>query len=770
MGDDTLANHEDERKWSGKKFLAGMGAPLGFILALALLVVCCYDWGYTGLPPTEKRYVAAKAGIASLKEDGKKSGQREPWEKLAAEFRSIYDADPAWPNRPAALFRAAETLEELAKRSCAKADARKAINCYETLALRHASSRLADDALFRAASLRAALLRDEKGALALLTRLKKQYPNGDMLADAQALEKALLSSARGEPDPVAAATVAKARKDVAEEQPVVQKAAPLKNFAGDLPLRYKAAQSRMAALKKDRQRSCWRQPWEELREEFLRIRKSGKSRIAPGALYHAALAQQSLALCSRLPSDYKKAIDLFLSVPKDFPKHAYADDSVLNAARLQYGLPNGKKSASELVDRLLREYPKGDMAAEARKLKAIWLAEAAPAPKTAVKTAAKKAERPELQVLSWDSINRNSVRIVMEMSSPARYSARLEKAAGGSTPRVVLDFENADVVSDVRKGVTVNGSLLKAVRVRDHKNGGASLQFDFKDVTRFDAVTDDDPCRIVLSVVAGKAKLPDRGGDRSLSAQKKGKRKSVDATRVSDMASQLGLTVQRVFIDAGHGGKDPGTSHFQIMERNITLDIALMLGRLLRDNGLEVVYSRQKDRFVKLSERTRMANAAGADLFISIHVNANENKSASGFETYYLDLASNSQAARVAMLENSMSDRRLGDMQNVLADVMLNARADESRRLATDIQRVAIFRLKKRNYAPRSNGVKSAPFHVLLGARMPAVLVEVGYCTNPAEAKNLSSQKYRMAIAEGLAEGIMAYKDRLLRNRTAANP
>ena len=104
-----------------------LAPPVFFLLALCLLVVFFYDTGYTSLPPTGKRYDTAKASIETLRLDAKRANLREPWEKLAAEFRAIYDADPGWPNRPAALFRAAESLEELARRSFAKADAKKAI-------------------------------------------------------------------------------------------------------------------------------------------------------------------------------------------------------------------------------------------------------------------------------------------------------------------------------------------------------------------------------------------------------------------------------------------------------------------------------------------------------------------------------------------------------------------------------------------------------------------------------------------------------------------
>ncbi|WP_297895313.1 tetratricopeptide repeat protein, partial [uncultured Desulfovibrio sp.] len=217
---------------TGSNQMRRLVPPLAFLVALCLMVVCFYDSGYTSLPPTGKRYDLAKANIETLRQDEKRSGQREPWENLAAEFRAIYDADPGWPNRPAALFRAAESLEELARRSFAKADARKAIECYEAVAQRHADSRLADDALFRAAKLHAAWLKDDKGALALLERIKAQYPKGDMIQEALALEKTLQAAANGRTAPEArqvSSTDGKEPKD--EAAPAKGASAPTPNTA-----------------------------------------------------------------------------------------------------------------------------------------------------------------------------------------------------------------------------------------------------------------------------------------------------------------------------------------------------------------------------------------------------------------------------------------------------------------------------------------------------------------------------------------------------------
>ena len=151
-----------EKTGNGSGVLRRLAPPLAFMLALFALVVLCYDAGYSALPPTEKRYADAKAGVERLKLDEKRSMQREPWENLAEEFSDIYRSDTDWPNRAAALFKAGESLEQLARRSFTRKDAQRAVDCYEEVALKHADSRLADDALFRAALLTASYLKDDK--------------------------------------------------------------------------------------------------------------------------------------------------------------------------------------------------------------------------------------------------------------------------------------------------------------------------------------------------------------------------------------------------------------------------------------------------------------------------------------------------------------------------------------------------------------------------------------------------------------------------------
>ncbi len=822
----TVAGNKAQPKASeptGNNQMRRLAPPLAFLVALCLMVVCFYDSGYTSLPPTGKRYDLAKANIETLRQDEKRSGQREPWENLAAEFRAIYDADPGWPNRPAALFRAAESLEELARRSFAKADARKAIECYEAVAQRHADSRLADDALFRAAKLRAAWLKDDKGALALLERIKSQYPKGDMLGEALALEKTLQAAANGrtapearqvsstdgkEPRDDAAPAKAAGAPSASAASAASQSTPPAGDDAASAQLaramaaqplpqaellpRYREAKAKMDALRADKVRSCWRQPWEELTAEFLRIYMSRKDwAISPGALFRAAASQEALSDCSHMADEYRQARDLYLKLAQEFPKSALADDSLLRAASIDADRLNQPGEALELLDAIMALYSGGDMVAEAQTLRTRLTGAPAPsataaADKGGATTA--QAARPVVQGLTWNSLSKNSVEIVLELSGPARYTAKLnnanargKKGAGQASLHVAL--ENTAVEKDVRKGVNIRGSLFKGMSVSDGKGGETVLQFDFQDARRFDARTETNPCRIILRVAGGSTQLapvsnaragfaevqPEAANQATAAASSSAPATPPSPRLVRDMASQLGLTVRTVFIDAGHGGRDPGTNHNGVLERAVSLDVALTLGRLLEANGLEVVYSRTADKTISLRERTTMANAAGADLFVSIHVNANDDPTVQGFETYYLDIASNPEAARLATLENADGDHRLGDMQKMLADVMLNARVDESRHLAQDIQKLSQFRLKRRQFDTKDNGIKSAPFIVLLGAQMPAVLVEIGYCTNREEASRLLTPKYRMTLAEGMAEGILAYKDKLLKRRTVQN-
>jgi N-acetylmuramoyl-L-alanine amidase len=228
------------------------------------------------------------------------------------------------------------------------------------------------------------------------------------------------------------------------------------------------------------------------------------------------------------------------------------------------------------------------------------------------------------------------------------------------------------------------------------------------------------------------------------------------------LVEQLGLKVRTIMIDPGHGGKDPGAVANGLREKDINLRMARILGAMLKEQGFEVHYTRTTDKFIPLEERTAMANARNADLFISVHCNAYKDTSAKGFEVYYLNLATDAQAVRVAARENGVSAKKISDMQFILSDLMLNSKINESRQMASMVEEETL-RVMRPKYALSSHGSKGAFFYVLTGARMPSILVELGYLTNPEEAKKLNSDAYLTTMAQGLTRGVLAYKKKLER-------
>jgi N-acetylmuramoyl-L-alanine amidase len=235
------------------------------------------------------------------------------------------------------------------------------------------------------------------------------------------------------------------------------------------------------------------------------------------------------------------------------------------------------------------------------------------------------------------------------------------------------------------------------------------------------------------------------------------------------MARQLGLRVGRIVIDAGHGGRDPGASGPGYSESALTLDIALRLEKLLaKEPGVEVVLTRRADAYVPLQERTAIANREGADLFVSIHANASRNRNARGVESYLLNFATTPDAAAVAARENASSTLTMSHLNDLVKQIALNSKLDESRDLAGHVQNALVRKLRTSNKGLRDLGVKQAPFVVLVGAAMPSVLVEVAFLTHREEGRLLGTGGYRQRIAESLLDGLRRYLRTLKRPEAIA--
>ena len=225
------------------------------------------------------------------------------------------------------------------------------------------------------------------------------------------------------------------------------------------------------------------------------------------------------------------------------------------------------------------------------------------------------------------------------------------------------------------------------------------------------------------------------------------------------MVRALGLKINRIVVDAGHGGHDSGTlGPDGIEEKDVVLDVALRLGQLLKQRlGADVIYTRDDDTFIPLETRTAIANKAQADLFISVHANSSPDPTARGVETYYLNFTTSADALEVAARENAVSDQSIHQLSDLVKKIALQDKINESREFASDVDQSLYAGLEEGNPGLKDRGVKKAPFVVLIGANMPSILAEISFLTNPSDAQELRDGKYRQRIAESLYRGVARY-------------
>jgi N-acetylmuramoyl-L-alanine amidase len=238
----------------------------------------------------------------------------------------------------------------------------------------------------------------------------------------------------------------------------------------------------------------------------------------------------------------------------------------------------------------------------------------------------------------------------------------------------------------------------------------------------------------------------------------------------STLTRALGLKIGRIVIDAGHGGHDTGTiGPTGLMEKDLCLDVALRLGKIIQQKlpGAEIVYTRSDDTFIPLEDRTRIANDAKADLFVSIHANSSPDHAARGVETYYLNMRGSADAMEVAARENAVSQQGIHDLEDIVKKIARTEKIDESKELAEDIQDSLSKRIQRTARPVKNRGVRKAPFVVLIGADMPSILTEISFLSNPADEQLLKKPEHRQRVAEGLYQGVADYLQSL--NSMAVN-
>jgi N-acetylmuramoyl-L-alanine amidase len=355
--------------------------------------------------------------------------------------------------------------------------------------------------------------------------------------------------------------------------------------------------------------------------------------------------------------------------------------------------------------------------------------------------------------------NPTYTRVVIDVEGEVQYRfGRLH-----NPDRLYVDLLRSQLPPQLQgRPLEVSDDMLKGIRAGQNQPDVVRVVLDLKSIRDYHVFTMADPYRLVIDIKG-------RDGDTSVQGPPPPPpRQDGAAAERNRVRAESPATAKRfgsaheyrwhVVIDAGHGGKDPGAmGPSGLMEKEVVLDIAKRLRDLVQQEPQwRVTLTRDTDVFIPLEERTAIANAKAADLFVSIHANAAERPDAHGIETYFLDLATDEQAMRVAARENATSLSKVSDLQFILRDLVMTSKRNESSLLAGSIQQ-ALVQVPGGGKTGRDLGVKHAPFLVLMGAEMPAILIETGFVSNPGEERKLADPKYRGQAARAIFEGIKEY-------------
>lgn len=496
-------------------------------------------------------------------------------------------------------------------------------------------------------------------------------------------------------------------------------------------------------LLKSKNQQKYRHPWLTCINHFqTAYRKDPQGTWAAASLFKTGKLYHELFQHSYSSSDKKQALESYEQVIKKHPNSAYR--------------PRAAQAIADIVadDRESKKYASpGD----SNKTKPGKTARKKNGNAKEPKKSAKKATVTGLRFWS----NPEYTRLVIDADSETKFSFNLLKKDPSlkKPQRLYVDLHNSRLSDDIQRIIPINDDLLLDARAGQYTREVVRVVADIKSFKSYEVFSLKDPFRIVIDMT-GSAN-GNQKHSRPVPKPKPEKIKIDPKKSSQDLARQLSLGVRRIVVDAGHGGRDYGAPGYLkgVHEKKIALQISKRLARKLREKlKCEVIMTRSGDRFLTLEERTAIANTKRADLFISIHANANNDKRAYGIETYFLNFASDEEAIQVAAKENATSTRNISDLQTILQSLMQNAKINESSRLASHVQHGITRKLMNTGYSRiKDKGVKQAPFYVLLGARMPSVLIETSFISNPRECKRLLNAKYQDALCDGILAGIRKY-------------
>ncbi len=514
---------------------------------------------------------------------------------------------------------------------------------------------------------------------------------------------------------------------------------------------YKDAQASEKKLHQSKARLKKKSEWNNVAKAYRKVVLAHpQSGYSDDALYYEGEILLEIHRRFEDRAALQRSLDTHLLLANGYPSSKWAKRARLTRGKI-FLERSERKSASIEFRKVTSQWPNTSEASEARRL-----LENMSRPKRAASESLPPGVIGVRNIRHWSDSKREYTRVVIDLDKDVKYrQGKLE-----NPDRIYFDLLGTRVTKALAsKPFPVDGGFLKQIRVGQNNPDTVRVVLDFESISDYNVFWLPDPYRLVVDI-SGKKPEPLQNAPEAVVDLAPDPRSDGGHS----LAQQLGLEARRVVIDPGHGGHDPGTmSKKGLREKDLVLDISRRVSKLLVSEGFEVFMTRNKDVFIPLEERTAIANSKGADLFVSIHVNASRSSRPRGIETYYLNLATTPDAAEVAARENASTTRRLSELNELLQKVMNNSKIEESRELASHVQTKMATGLFKSTRDFRNRGVKTAPFYVLLGARVPSVLVEVAYLSNRKDEQLLEDAAYRKKIAQSIAQGIRSYHGTLVR-------
>lgn len=678
--------------------------PYGLGLRVLLLGLL-FSVGVTAAAAASPRsdYAEAEVCYRKLKENPQAIKFRHHWQTCIRGGQAVFKDSPTGPWAAAGLYLTGNMLAELYRFSGRTSDRREALDLYSRIVKRFPKS------AYKPKALKAI---KELESLSAGNRSSKTVPR----KTDQRVKKKTVS--------------------VKKEAQLTEKKELPQETARNL---FNSANNCTKQLEKNDNRQKLRSGWKTCIDAYLTTYRYDRTGPwAAAGLYNAGLLYEQLFGYSQNPVDWQSARSLYEQV---INQHAQSRYSTKSAARLMVLKANRPTAPADPSPYVAKN-------------------SSTPAPPTPISSTG-----PVTVTGLRHYSNPNYTRLVIDADKTTRYQYHLlrQDPTLNKPRRFYVDLLNSRLGDTVKSTIAINDDLLTDARAGQYTNNQVRVVVDIKSLQSYKIFSLPDPFRIVIDlwgkdhkgtppVVATKKPLP------PMSIPVPAPNGELDP---SALAKQLALGVRRIVIDAGHGGKDYGAKGYlkKSHEKYIVLKIAQKLAQKVQSRlGAEVILTRKSDRYLTLEERTAIANTKSADLFVSIHANAAKNKNAYGIETYFLNLATDDEAILVAARENATSTKNISDLHDILTELMQNAKINESARLAGYVQSAVVSKLQKANYKNIKNkGVKQAPFYVLMGARMPAILVETSFISNPRENQRLEDAAYQDRLCDGIIDGIERY-------------